>query len=460
MAMKGMDLSRRSLLGGAAGMALMISTEGLAAVTRPRQKPNFIVILCDDLGYGDTGPFGNTRVRTPNLDRMAREGTVLSSYYAPANLCTPSRAGLLTGRYPVRTGLARAVIQAAEKRGLPRSEVTIAQALKPAGYASALFGKWHLGHTGDYWPPTHYGFDRFYGIPYSHDMVPLAIFDAHAGVAEVKQEPVDFAYPGALKVKPGVDDVANYTSSLEEKLYDQAAGFIESNKDRPFYLELALTTPHLPEIPSKDFKGRSKLGPYADTVEEIDAIVGKLLDTVQRLGLEKDTLVLFTSDNGPWYWGNVTPLRDRKGGAAYDGGYRVPMIAWRPGWIHAGARYDALCSGIDLLPTFCKLAGVAPPAGVTLDGIDITATLQNGTALDREVVLFQGPEVVGIRTQKWKYIRLMPYPLFGYDELYDVQNDIGESYNLVALHPDVLKDMRERFERAKAIFQPMVKLQS
>jgi arylsulfatase A-like enzyme len=391
---------------------------------------------------------------------MAREGAVLSSYYAPANLCTPSRAGLLTGRYPVRTGLARAVIQAAEKRGLPRSEVTIAQALKPAGYASALFGKWHLGHTGDYWPPTNYGFDRFYGIPYSHDMVPLAIFDARAGVAEVKQEPVDFSYPGALRVKPGVDDVANYTSSLEEKLYDQAAGFIEANKDRPFYLELALTTPHLPEIPSKDFKGHSKVGPYGDTVEEIDSIVGKLLDTVRRLGLEQDMLVLFTSDNGPWYWGSVGPLRDRKGGAAYDGGYRVPMIAWRPGWIHAGAHYDALCSGIDLLATFCKLAGVAPPAGVTLDGIDITATLRNGTAIDREVVLFQGPEVVGIRTQKWKYIRLAPYPLFGYDELYDVQNDIGESYNLSALHPDVLKDMRERFDRAKAIFQPMVKMQS
>jgi arylsulfatase A-like enzyme len=179
---------------------------------------------------------------------MAREGAVLSSYYAPANLCTPSRAGLLTGRYPVRTGLARAVIQAAEKRGLPRSEVTIAQALKPAGYASALFGKWHLGHLRRLLAADELRFRPLYGIPYSHDMVPLAIFDARVGVAEVKQEPVDFAYPGAFKVKPGVDDVANYTSSLEEKLYDQAAGFIEANKDRPFYLELALTTPHLPEI--------------------------------------------------------------------------------------------------------------------------------------------------------------------------------------------------------------------
>lgn len=453
--MNRLSISRRGLLTGAAGVALTAVMPRLGFAATPGRKPNFVVVLCDDLGYGDIGPFGNRQVPTPNLDRMAREGTRLTNYYAPANLCTPSRAGMLTGRYPIRTGLAVGVIQAVDTYGLPRSEVTIANALKSAGYTSALFGKWHLGHQGEYWPPTNYGYDHFYGIPYSHDMTPLAVYESDAGSSDVKQTPVDFHFPGALKVKPGIDDVADYTSNLEEQLYGQAEWFIEAHRDRPFYVQLNLSTPHLPEIPSRSFKGRSDVGPYGDTIEEIDAIVGRLLDKLESLGLAKDTLVIFTSDNGPWYWGSSGGLRDRKGGPAYDGGYRVPFIAWQPGSVPANQKVDSLCCGIDLLPTFCALAGVSTPVGVELDGINIASVLHDGAMIDREVLLFAGAKLAAVRTQRWKYIRLPQYALFGYDELYDMRTDMSESYNLHGVHPDVTKAMGARFDRAEATFKPM-----
>jgi len=448
---------RRRLLIGSAGFALLLGMAGTEPAFAAR-KPNFIVVLCDDLGYGDIGPNGNRSIPTPNLDRMAREGTVLTDYYAPQNLCTPSRAGLLTGRYAVRAGLARGVIMANEDRGLPLDSVTIPQALKPAGYTSAHIGKWHLGHQGRYWPPTVHGFDLFFGIPYSHDMVPLTIYEAKVGTTQVSETPADFHFPGANRFNPATDDVTNLTSTLEQQFYGRAERFIEDNKERPFYLQLSLSTPHLPEIPSPAFKGRSVEGPYGDTIMEIDSIVGRLLNKLRDLSLDRDTLVIFTSDNGPWYWGSSVPLRDRKGGAAYDGGYRVPCIAWRPGTIPAGKRVNGVCSGIDFLPTFCAMAGAT--AGPALDGIDITGVLQRGEHIDREFVLFQGAEPVAIRTQKWKYIAINQYKVFGYDELYDMSIDPSESYNVRALHPEEAKAMRERFQQLQALFKPLADKQS
>ena len=332
-------MDRRTLLkglsaGAAAAAAPALSREREAVTTR---KPNFVIVLCDDLGYGDLGGFGAKLFKTPNIDRLAREGTVLTDYYAPANLCTPSRAGLLTGRYPIRTGLGYEVIMQDDHRGLPLSEVTIAAALKP-DYATALFGKWHLGHFAPTWPPTNHGFDTFFGIPYSHDMQPLSLYESHAGSQEATPSPVDFP-------------------QLQQQFYVHAEHFIEQNRDRPFFVELALSAPHLPEYPHPPFAGTTAAGPYGDVVVEIDSLVGRLIGKLRELDLDRHTLVIFTSDNGPWFEGSSGGLRDRKGGGAFDGGYRVPFIAWYPGVIPAGRRVDSIVSGVDLLPTFCAMAG-------------------------------------------------------------------------------------------------------
>ena len=432
--------SRRS---AAALLAATLTAPVVARAAPPRRPPNFVVILCDDLGFGDIGPTGGRTIRTPNLDRMAAEGLTLTSYYAPANICSPSRAGLLTGRYPIRTGLGYQVIMAADDRGLPRSEVTIPQALG-RDYASALIGKWHLGHRGDAWPPTRRGFDYFFGIPYSHDMAPLSLFESRSPDAPPTSFPVDFP-------------------RLQQDFYDHAEAFITANAARPFFLELAFSAPHLPEHPRDPFKGRSRAGSYGAVVEELDALTGRLLAHLERLGLTRDTLVVFTSDNGPWFEGSAGPLRGRKGDAGYDGGMRVPLVARQPGTVPAGRRSDALVSGMDLLPTFCRMAGRPPPAGVRLDGIDVGATLTRGAPSPREeLLLFDNEDVVGVRTSRWAFIAADYYRGFrlptdtAYPQLYDMAADgPGQSYSLASDRPEVLADMRARLARARAEFAPL-----
>ena len=403
------------------------------------------MILTDDLGYGDIEPNGGS-IPTPALGRMAQEGLVATNYYAPANVCTPSRAGLLTGRYAVRSGLAYEVILHDDTRKLPHSEKTIADALKPT-YASGLFGKWHLGHTGSDWMPTKYGFDTFFGIPYSHDILPLTVYEADAKTGEVKSTAPDFP-------------------NLQQQFYAHAEQFIEENRDRPFFVELALSAPHLPEYPNSAFKGNDRMaGPFGDVVREVDSIVGRLFDKLRELKLDQNTVVLFTSDNGPWFEGSPGPFRDRKGGAAYDGGYHVPFIAWAPGRIKRGSTTDAIISGIDLLPTFCSLAGIAPPAGVTLDGRDLTAVLTSGAPSPRdEIVLFDNEDVVGIRTQDWKYVthayyrsHFADFEQEGLPELYNVKNDRSESYSVAVTYPDVTADMQARLKQARDTFAPFKK---
>lgn len=431
--------SRRELLGA---LALAAGAMGGRAAAATRRPPNIVVVLCDDLGYGDIGPTGGRTIKTPSLDRMAAQGTVLTDYYAAANLCTPSRAGLLTGRYPVRTGLGYQVIMQNDDRGLPLSEVTIPQALKATGYASGLFGKWHLGHRGPAWPPTKHGFDRFFGIPYSHDMSPLGLFAIDAGAPE-KQEPVNYA-------------------QLQQRFYGAAERFITEQAARPFFVELALSAPHLPEYPHPPFAGRSPAGAYGDVVMEIDAIVGRLLAHLAKLGLERDTLVIFTSDNGPWFEGSAGGLRQRKGGGAYDGASRVPFIARWPGSVPAGHRSNAIAMGIDLLPTFCTIARAPLPKGTELDGRDLWPLLAGRTALSPhdELFLFDNEDVVGVRTQRWAFVASDYYRgrLFStdapYPQLYDVAADPSESYSLADRYPEVLAEMRARLARGRERFAP------
>jgi arylsulfatase A-like enzyme len=438
-------MDRRKLLGAAAAVALSgpLARAAPAAVTKGRRAPNFVIVLCDDLGYGDVSPYGG-KIPTPNIARLAREGVVLTDYYAPANLCSPSRAGLLTGRYPVRTGLGFEVIMQGDDRGLPLSEVTIAKALKPAGYATGLFGKWHLGHLGAAWPPTKHGFDTFFGIPYSHDMKPLWMAESLAGsdTASRRDNPV--------------------LANLQQDFYGAAEAFITAHKDQPFFVELALSAPHLPENPHAGFDQGTFAGPYGAIVEEIDSIVGRLTAKLAQLGLARDTVVVFTSDNGPWFEGSPGWLRERKGGGGYDGGYRVPCIAWAPGRLPAGRRVGSICMGVDFLPTFVSMAGLPPLAGVTLDGRDITAVLKDGAPSPHEaLVLFDNEVPIAVRTQDWKYVESayyrgnkLPMAALGYEQLYDVKADPSENYSVAATHPDVAKAMRARLAAAKAEFAP------
>ena len=432
---------RHVLKAGVAAAAL----PRLAHAAPPRRPPNFIVVLCDDLGYGDVEPYGG-KIPTPAIARLAREGLVCTDYYAPANLCTPSRAGLLTGRYPVRTGLGFEVIFANDDRRLPHSERTIADALKPAGYASGLFGKWHLGHEGADWLPTTYGFDAYYGIPYSHDMNPLSVWES------------DAAHPKGVSSPP-------VYAELQQQFYSHAERFIEAHKDRPFFVELAFSAPHLPEHPDARFRGTAKEGPYGDVVCELDDLVGRLMDRLKALKLERDTFVIFTSDNGPWFEGSSGALRDRKGGAGYDGGYRVSFIVWAPGFVRPGRRSDAILSGVDILPSLCALAGVGPPAGVELDGLDASAVwLAGAPSPHDQILLFNNEDVVGVRTQKWKYVAQSYYrsltlnfeSIGSYLELFDMAAG-PEEYSVAANHPDVVADMQRRLHESNARFQPYKK---
>jgi len=437
--------TRRAAIQSAAAAAALAACASPRTMAAPAPRPNVVLVLCDDLGYGDLGVFGSRAIRTPNIDRLAAEGARLNTFYASANICTPSRAGLLTGRYPIRTGLGWQVIQPDDTRGLPHSEVTIAEALRP-GYATALVGKWHLGHVAPAWPPTGHGFDLFFGLPYSHDMKPLALYDAEPGV-ELTQEDVDPA-------------------RLTERFFQRGIRFIEDNRERPFFLMLALTAPHVPLDPHPDHAGHSKAAEYGDVVEEVDANVGRLIDTLKRLNLDNDTLVIVTSDNGPWFEGSSGGLRERKGGAGWDGGYRVPFIARHPGIIPRGLVSDAMAMNIDLLPTIMSWTGSPPPV-TELDGLDISRllTMRGAPSPHDELILFNNEEVAALRTSRWKlvvrsYYRTIEAPLDRPDRpdwqvLVDLQNDPSESYDVSALHPDALRDLTERLNRARTKFAPM-----
>jgi arylsulfatase A-like enzyme len=298
-----------------------------------------------------------------------------------------------------------------------------------------------------FWPPTNYGFDLFFGLPYSHDMKPLSLYATNGPGVELTKEDVD--YP-----------------RLQQRFWERAARFIDENRQRPFFLDLCLSAPHLPEYPRPPFTGTSSAGAFGDVVEEVDSIVGQLLNKLRELHLERETLVIFTSDNGPWFEGSPGGFRDRKGRGGWDGGFRVPFIAWQPGRIPAGETNSAIAMSIDFLPTFCHMAGVPLPAGVTLDGKDITAVLESGAASPHDqLLLFNNEDLFGIRTQRWKYVKFTyfrdhveSFDVRGYKELFDLDIDPAENYSVASLHPDIVADMERRMEEANRIFGPMKSL--
>jgi len=399
------------------------------------KKPNFVVIFCDDLGYGDLGSYGHPTIRTPNLDKMAVEGQKWTNFYSAASVCTPSRAALLTGRLPIRSGMCsdkRRVLFPNSAGGLPQSEVTIAEALKPQGYATACIGKWHLGHLPQYLPRSH-GFDSYFGIPYSNDMKPTPLLENE----ETIEEPAD-------------------QTTITKRYTQKAVKFIEKNKSKPFFLYFAHTFPHVPLFASNAFKDKSTRGLYGDVVEELDWSVGRILDTLRRLRIAENTLVLFTSDNGPWLimklnGGSAGLLREGKG-CTFDGGMREPFIAWWPGKIKPGEVTQEMGSTLDFLPTICSLAGAKLPDENILDGMDISPALLGTGRSPRNVMFFyRGAKLYAVRKGQYKahYITKPAYGRNIKDSRHDppllfhLGRDPAEKYSIAERHAEVIEDIRK-----------------
>lgn len=452
-------------------------------------KPNIILIFTDDMGYGDLSCFGSRAIKTPTIDRLAQEGMRFTDFYAGAAICSPSRAALLTGRYPHRTGVtfpfpagedtfSRSMLRKVGLKfgdlgaldtqggtsianGLPASEITVADALKLAGYQTACIGKWHIGDftKDETYLPTRRGFDFFTGFNGANDDWPVAFWRNETEI-----------------VKDIGIDQAKYTGLFTKEAID----FIERSKDKPFFLYLAHKDPHQPCIPSENFVNKSDAGRHGDTVEEVDWSTNEIMKCLKKNGLEDNTLILFTSDNGPWYNGSPGGLRGRKG-QSFEGGYRVPMIAWWPGKIPAGSVCSEPAMNFDFFPTFLHLAGLEVPNDRIIDGKDIWGLL---TGTEKEsphdaLFFFHHNELESVRAGRWKYHRYInsyvwpipldkPHTFFGniaagyqykpegqdiaipalgsWPLLYDMELDPGEDYNLMKKYPDIGKQMQDLIE--------------
>jgi arylsulfatase A len=429
-----------------------------------QDRPNFVVIFADDLGYGDLACYGHPTMRTPNLDRMAREGMRLTQFYSAAEVCTPSRAALLTGRLPPRNGMCssqRRVLFPGSKGGLPAEEVTIAELLKKKGYATACIGKWHLGHLPDYLPGRH-GFDYYFGIPYSNDMDRVAT--SPKGRAAFLSPKIEYWDVPLIRNTEVIERPADQ-HTVTRRYAEEAARFIREHQDQPFFVYLPHTMPHVPLFASKDFDGTSRRGLFGDVVEELDKAVGTVLDTIRETGLAEKTLVIFTSDNGPWLTqgeqgGSAGLLRDGKG-STWEGGMREPAIAWRPGIVPAGMASAELASTLDLLPTFCALAGIEVPQDRPLDGYNITPSLTGGKSPRREMLYYRAYDLMAARLGPWK-AHFMTQTGYGQPQpekhdpplLFHLEIDPGEHYNVAASHPQVLAEIQRLVDKHRAGMQP------
>jgi arylsulfatase A-like enzyme len=440
----------------------------LALAQGARRPPNFIVIFCDDLGYGDIGSFSNPTIRTPNLDRMATEGQRWTSFYSADSVCTPSRAALLTGRLPIRTGMysdTRRVLFPDSADGLPAGEITIAELLKTRGYATAAIGKWHLGWQTEFLPMKQ-GFDSYYGIPYSNDMDATFKFSTRAEyITFLKNPKREYWNVPLMRNEQIIERPADQTT-ITERYTDEAIKFINANKSKPFFLYLAHSMPHMPLFRSKKFENKSARGLYGDVIEELDANVGRVLDTLRQLKLDRNTLVVFTSDNGPWglfdeQGGSAGPLRGAKGGT-YEGGMREPTIFWQPGTIKHGVVMD-IGTTLDLLPTFCAMAGVPAPSDRVLDGYDLSAPLLGKGRSPRQTMFYwRGSKLYAVRHGAFKahFITQSEYGgeaaiTHAPPELYNLDHDPSEKWNVAAKHPEVIAEIRRIAEAHKQAIPPV-----
>lgn len=469
-------------------LTLLVHAAG-AAAERP---PNIVILFADDLGYGDLGSYGNPYIRTPNLDRMAREGQRWTDFYVAAPVCSPSRGALMTGQLPVRSGLYGRrlnVMHPGDSSGIPEQLLTLPEALKSAGYRTGMFGKWHLGDAPENYP-TRRGFDYWYGVPYSNDMDRVGARgvdelmrmlaegrgdEAWAGYQETialfdepRSEYWNIPLYRSLREGDGVTDELVerpvQQPTFTRRLTEEAVGFMERNRDRPFLVYLPYSMPHLPLFRSEAFAGRSLRGRYGDTVEEIDWSAGRIRGALERLGIADNTLVFFSSDNGPWQRvsttgaGTAGMLRGSKG-TTYEGGVRVPGIFWWPGSIAPGT-VSGMGSTLDLYTTVLALAGIDPPPGS--DGIDLRETLRRGAPSPRDELAYYSQGVL-TAYRKGRYKLYLadgstrePLPAV---ELYDLREDIEEKADIAAERPGVVAELeqaiashRKRLDVADPIF--------
>ncbi|HXI00707.1 MAG TPA: sulfatase [Sphingobacteriaceae bacterium] len=423
-----------------------------------RKQPNIIIVFVDDLGYGDLSCYGHPTIRTPNLDRMAAEGMRFTQFYVGANVCSPSRSALLTGRLPLRNGMTgenTPVLFPYSSGGFPASEITVAEALKTKGYTTGIIGKWHLGHLPQHLPANH-GFDYYYGIPYSNDMLHTR----------------NKSYPPLPLYKDSKLIGENPDQSVITKAYTQEAiSFIKKNKTKPFFLYYANNFPHEPLFVSEDFKGKSKRGLYGDVVEELDWSVGQVLKTLKEQKLDKSTLVFFTSDNGPSvalqhkYAGGSAGLLYEGKKTTYEGGMRVPAIAWWPGKIPPNKISEAIVTAMDLMPTIINLAKIEFPQDRVLDGVDIMPVLTGISDKVSEMVYYYNKTTLhAIRKGDWKaHFYILPSSAKSSEVgkkqeqplLYNLNQDPSERFDVGKDHPEIIQDLRQEYEKHTKSFNPM-----
>jgi arylsulfatase A len=464
---EGKQMWRRLFLWAVVAAAFSLRTSSGLAGDEP--LPNLIVIFCDNLGYGDIEPFGSTLHRTPNLNRMAREGRKFTHFCVSAGVCTPSRASLMTGCYAQRVGMHNnprdgLVLRPVSPYGLHPSELTIAEVLKPQGYTTAIIGKWHLGDQPEFLP-TRQGFDSYFGIPYSDDMT------QEAGRRGGQRLDGNIWPPLPLMENETVIEAPVDRNLLTKRYSDRALQFIQANKERPFFLYLAEAMPGSTEAPfaSPAFQGRSRNGPWGDSVEELDWSLGRILDKLVQLDIDTRTLVIWTSDNGApgrpdmndLSRGSNRPLFGR-GYTTAEGSFRSPTIMWWPGRIPAGSECDELATTMDLLPTFARLAGSQPPQDRIIDGHDIRPLIfgEPGAKTPYDAFYYYAQDQLqAIRSGPWKlFLPLETYsrhPHFRKGQqpeplLFHVVDDVGSTNNVARQHPEQVRRLTALAEIAKA----------